>query len=398
MERSRIVKWIQWGTLLMVLLLCVYPASVYIGWKREVNAIEDLASYGKIDSKWEIPEKYESLLEKFPFVENRYFERCESFFITAVNNESDAADALEVLEHLKSLHFHDVELTDAILNAVARCETLEILRISGEIAVKGEAFEFLGRLSNLKSLSIENASGIDDDALRWFVGHENLRDLYLYGSRIQGSGLRHLAESRDLINLVLDDSPFNDEGLNTLANFPKLWNLSLRNTLISGVGVTNFSGAMFLWSCDFSGTSVSNEFLDVMATWPALYTLDLSGSQVGGGGFAGFTNLTQLYCLNLNETKVTDSDLETLGKVPHLGLLYLRGTSLTGRGLREIDRSLFLDLCETAVTETELKVVVEDYLPDGGSLIVSPGVVTGDWWKTVGTDYFPREIYIGVEQ
>ena len=213
MERSKTVKGIQWATLVVLLLLWVYPASVYIGWNRESKAIKSLEAFKGVHTKTGVAEPYEVILEKVPFFAEDVFQRCVGLSLHGEVPPALIVDTLDTFSHLESLHLHNVQLTDAILEAVVRCETLESLRISGEVAVKGEVLELLGGLSKLSHLSIENAGDIDDDDLRWFAGHEDLTSLSLGGSRVRGEGLRYLAASPGLSSLSLNDSPFNDDGL-----------------------------------------------------------------------------------------------------------------------------------------------------------------------------------------
>ena len=373
MERSKTVKGIQWATLVVVLLLWVYPASVYIGWKKEVNAVQYFAGHGEVKSTWEVPEKYDGLLEKFSFVDDHYFRRCKTLRISSVGDEDAAAAALDAFKHLDALDLDGVALTSKLMSRVAELDGLGVLVIRNT-TFPGEYLKYVGRLKNLDTLMIADADGVRDVDLAHLSALSRLEWLRMDNSSVSGTGFASLRHISTLEVLSLSEAPLNDAGLREIAALPSVEFLLLGDAKFVGPGLRELKSLETLRWLDVAGTSISNDDLEYLSEFPKLKYLDL------------------------RRTDVSDEGLEHLAKIPTLSSLNLKETRVSGLGLGFFKQSIYVDLREAPVSEDDLKTVVEEFLPGGGRLIVSPGVLTGDWWRSVGADYSPREIFISVEE
>lgn len=180
-------------------------------------------------------------------------------FLTQIEGLAD--DDLELLDELKylnSLELRDVPITDEGLRHVGRIENLRFLWVGGT-KVTGRGFSHLSGLGDLHSLDLSGNAGIrDEDACREIAKLTDLRRLILSDTLISDQGLARLSSLGELRELHLNDCPrITGAGLAQLERLASLQVLTLR-----------------------SAASISDEAVDGLAKLRNLRLLDLRRTPV----------------------------------------------------------------------------------------------------------------------
>jgi internalin A len=118
--------------------------------------------------------------------------------------------------------------------------TVEALDLS-ETEVDDEAAQKLADLHQLRDLYLFDTK-ISDDGLRHLSGLENLEHLSL--SRVSDRGLRHLAPLKQLRTLRIDGEGITDEAVPLLKRFPLLEDLAIGDSSISESGRAELRAAV----------------------------------------------------------------------------------------------------------------------------------------------------------
>lgn len=169
----------------------------------------------------------------------------------------------------------------------------------------------LGRLRNLRSLSLRNRALTDGD-------------------------LAHLEELKDLEHLDLSWTSIGNDSLKHFLGLAQLKTLRLDGTLVTGAGF---------------------EELKHLAN---LQELSLTGSQLDDAGLAFVTECRNLRKLELRHTRVTDAGMPDLKRLPDLERLELDGTEVSDAGMRTV-RLLkglqFLSCSRTLITHSGIAML-----------------------------------------
>lgn len=149
-----------------------------------------------------------------------------------------------------------------------------------------EIADRLARLGELEAVDFDQ-SDLTDWGLARLEGLDLCR-LYLGGTKVTDSGLRHIRGLANLESLGLSSSAVGDRGMGHIASLSKLERLALNETKITDAG------------------------LEPLAKLRALTFLDLSHTAVGDEGAARLASMVGLKELHLERTRVSPSALEAL--------------------------------------------------------------------------------------
>jgi len=164
------------------------------------------------------------------------------------------------------------------------------LRLSDANLEKAD-FALIGQLRELETLDLSRTNVTDDD-LRPLGGLPKLRELKLWGARLDGSGLKHLSGLEGLERLDMGDTKVTDESLRHLTELGNLHHLVLVRALVGDAG------------------------LEHVAQMGGLRSLKLTGTKVTDEGLRSLRRLGDLRGLTLDDTAITDAGLKYLAESP----------------------------------------------------------------------------------
>ena len=215
------------------------------------------------------------------------------------------------------------------LNSAGRGLVAEVKALGGEAQRLGRTPGFLGLGgSDTFHVRVNGTEFGDDDLARLIQKHgDRIWGLDLRNTKVTDAGLKNLTGMSNLEQLILgnDDvrgfpgidfhrptSPITDSGLVHLRDLPQLMNLNL------------------------CGLPITDKGLPTMGDLPNLGALYLSRTKVQGPGLGGLKSLSKLAVLYLDESDVTDQGLSHLAGASSLQLLSLNRLSLTAEGLKQV--------------------------------------------------------------
>ena len=138
---------------------------------------------------------------------------------------------------------------------------------------------------------------ITDDDLGSLSKFTGLRSLNLLNIQLEGPGLQHISECKELTALLINNCPLSDDGLRHLHGLSKLEHLRLCITKISDDGLQSIQGLTKLKHLDLAYTDVSDQGLKYVADLHQLKSLVLSGTSVTDAGLPQLYGLSQLETL-----------------------------------------------------------------------------------------------------
>jgi hypothetical protein len=186
------------------------------------------------------------------------------------------------------------------------------LRLEG-IKLAKDDFGLIGRLRELETLDLSRSNVTDVDLQR-LGGLPKLRELKLWDTRLDGSGLAHLGALGRLERLELGDTKVTDDALQHLAKLQNLRYLVLIRTRVTDAGLPHVARLLSLQSLKLGGTGVTDQGLRVLR------------------------GLRELRGLTLDETKVSEAGLKSLAELPHF-VWAASATATADELVRRIERS-----------------------------------------------------------
>jgi hypothetical protein len=232
----------------------------------------------------------------------------------ATSRDWDAVIRLLAANPSARLHAQG-RMTDAVLAAVSRIETVTALVLGGSRDLTDEGVRHLARLPGLKHLDI-SGTAITDRGLRVLQDLPALEMLSLAGTQVTDEGAAHLAHCHQLQEVTLSWTRTGDGALRALAGKRKL------HHFMSGNGVTD------------AGIRLLHE-LPVFKSWqggePSMALLDSDAGPTylmlrgpfTDNGLANLVGLDGLFALNVagDGRAITGAGLAPLVNLPHLGWL-----------------------------------------------------------------------------
>jgi Leucine-rich repeat (LRR) protein len=222
-----------------------------------------------------------------------------------------------------------------------------------------ELIHLASQLCRLTRLKVSFAVGdplLQGPELRFLRGHQNLRELNVYGMPISGEhlailptlpklqvlhctpmdngaeGLKHIGSCRNLHVLGMENSQIPDAALDALAALEELRDLRLSgNPISSGVRVVRHLTRLTHLSLE--ETCVADDDLRAVSELKQLETLFIGSPNVTDIGVEYLTSCSRLETLGLESAKVTPAGIRRLVRLPRLKSLYIRET--------HVDKELF---------------------------------------------------------
>lgn len=181
--------------------------------------------------------------------------------ICPINDEG--MKAVAAFRKLKKLTISGAKITDAGMREIAKLDNLEELSASGMLLngpgqnePKDAAIRELGRLQQLRKLDLSNTQTGDESASA-FTNLNQLKILYVYGTKITDKGLTDLSRLKQLEELKIG-SQVSDVGVNALAGNTNLQVLSVwNNSGVTDASVKSLSTLKGLRELDIGLTRIS---------------------------------------------------------------------------------------------------------------------------------------------
>jgi len=274
-------------------------------------------------------------------------------------NECGTTDAgaglLEQLPQLTALSlYQEGRLTDNALKSIGKLSRLKSLSLNSYVATQRlgrmrfstDGIWHLSELKNLETLSLVGHD-VPADAL----GFPKLRSLSLGGPSVDDAAAARIGTLCELRQIELSYAGFGDAGMQHIAVLPNLRRLQISSQVITDEGIKLLRSHPRLEQVTLRASGVSDESLRYLARIPSLTRLDLYGS--GQAGFAPGRNFTM-------------EGLQTLKALPKLTTLGLNNLDLPGggyTGLKELKQLRHLSLFMCNVNEKELDAL-EEVMPN----------------------------------
>jgi hypothetical protein len=196
----------------------------------------------------------------------------------------------------------------------------------------GIAAEFINKLPII-SLDGARLTAADLEVIGRAAG---VHRLYLNGSTVDDSGLRHLSGLNDLRVLELSETRLSDAGVRHLAGLRRLEKLALYQTSVGDAVGTALARMDLLEVLRLGRTGVGDRALERLGALRSLRELGLQHTRVTDAGLVYVARLAQLQVLDLTATSVTDTGLRALESLPELRLLIVEETRVTERGITSL--------------------------------------------------------------
>jgi Leucine-rich repeat (LRR) protein len=221
---------------------------------------------------------------------------------------------LRKLQELEGLGLSDTRVTDASIPTLLRLPRLRWIDLS-RTKVGGSGVAVLSQSRSLTVISLDGI-GLRARALHSLGNMVQLEALSISETGTTGAGIEHLSRLTNLRELTLSNNHVDDEGFCRLHGLDSLEMLYLGHT-----GIT-----------DRSIEHIVTEFPNVCA-------LSVTYTQVTDAGVRSLVDLPLTH-LHLQGTAVGDSSVELLSSMKHLQLLDVTRSSITPKGVSELERAL----------------------------------------------------------
>ena len=177
----------------------------------------------------------------------------------------------EYFRDVRSVEFSGLTISESDLSALARLPSVEIVCLSyTRVTPEGDTVPRLVHDADLKVLE----------------HHNNLRELHLDETDVEGFGLKYLINIPTLKWLNLLRTRVNDAGLEQIGKLNGLERLDLAVPGITDIGLRHISGLPQLTFLDLGGTEVTDAGLQYLRGLRQLTNLGLDGTRVTPEGIA----------------------------------------------------------------------------------------------------------------
>lgn len=158
---------------------------------------------------------------------------------------------------------------------------------------------------------------------------ENLTSLFIARTKVSDTGLRYLADSKDLLYLDIQSNPISDGSL--LGNFRQLSTLDIVRTKISAEELSILQGLPLLRKLSVDGRQLEGVGSQYVSSLNKLSELTVQYPRPGfdGAVLRKLEELTRLELLELSDGQLSDVLWSAVGSVPKLESLNLDGDGVT---------------------------------------------------------------------
>jgi len=212
--------------------------------------------------------------------------------------------------------------------------------------IKAKDLRSLGRLGELKRLSVTKQRLLTAEVARGFSAIKSARQLWLW-CNVTRTAMRYVIAIPGLEVLdVLDVKPpgrltgfssattleafrcnvgLSEADLLEIASCRSLRELGIQSSTLTPQALDALLEVPELQSLDLEGTSFDDAMAARINTSKSLRSLDVGATLLTRSGLEHICRMTQLRSLDLWATKITEADIDLLAKMPHLEYLSVGG-------------------------------------------------------------------------
>ncbi|MBS0202544.1 MAG: M48 family metalloprotease [Planctomycetes bacterium] len=263
--------------------------------------------------------------------------RLQKLSLFSVNTEGaglgdDAIRGVISSTSLRELSITECGTTDAGAMLLEKLPQLTSLSLRQEGLLTDEALKSIGKLSNLKSLSLES-----------YVGTERFGWM-----RFSAAGIRQLSSLTELQHLSLVGQEVSAESF----SFPRLISLSLGHPSVDNAVAAKIGQLSQLRSLELTYCKVDDEGMKFIASLPELRRLDISSLTITDAAIEQFRTHKHLEHLSLRASGLSDAALNHISQIESLTRLDLSGSGHPGvspgqnfsiAGLQQLQKLKLLD-------------------------------------------------------
>lgn len=210
---------------------------------------------------------------------------------------------IEQLGEVRELQLAQIAATDATVQKLRHCRSLQALRLRSLDKVTGQTFEVINTLPELKFLLLQALPKLSDDGFKRLGVLHKLNSFELYDSIVTDACFSVFATWPDLEFLLVQGAPnLTPAGWRALPTARKLKSLSVSSVAFNAEAVGALAKCSDL-EVLFVSVAVADAELAPLSALTKLRTLGLVGAtQVNGACFANWPVRTSLTSLTLNDT------------------------------------------------------------------------------------------------
>jgi Leucine-rich repeat (LRR) protein len=253
------------------------------------------------------------------------------------------------MHSVRGIHMTLGEYDEEDLEPLSAIDGLERLSLA-ESRFPNSALRFIGNSRTLRALDLEGSS-VDDCGLRELRGLAQLQVLRLGSTAV--TDLVELRKLQELEGLGLSDTRVTDASIPTLLRLPRLRWIDLSRTKVGGSGVAVLSQSRSLTVISLDGIGLRARALHSLGNMVQLEALSISETGTTGAGIEHLSRLTNLRELTLSNNHVDDEGFCRLHGLDSLEMLYLGHTGITDRSIEHIVTE-FPNVCALSVTYTQV--------------------------------------------
>jgi len=227
------------------------------------------------------------------------------------------------------------DANDAVLEDVSNLTNLQVLDLSGT-RILGTGLKHLKKLKQLKWISFAGTH-VEDEELAALAGLNALEYLNFNNVPIGNEGMIHIGKIKTLKAVVLSGTSVDDEGLEHIKDSTSLRQLSFFRNPITDEGLKYLAGLTEMEQLDLTWTKISNAGLVHLKGLKKLKELRLGLTKVGNQGLEHLKDLESLEYLDLpSDTEISDEGVAYLSGLDSLKKLCLISNAITVEGIETL--------------------------------------------------------------
>ncbi|MBN2295420.1 MAG: hypothetical protein JXM70_23515 [Pirellulales bacterium] len=244
---------------------------------------------------------------------------------------------------LKKLKIIDLRLSplvsDKSMKTLATMPSLRAVRLVGA-NITDDGVDSLLTLPSLVELDIRNCAGVTRKSIEKMASKKTLRTLKVGGAALDDKSLQLIADMRNITALSIETSPVTDAGVAQLGKLP-LKSLTLYQCPnLTDTGLKVLADHKELKQLTLRDLPAKGTALALLPHPEKLISLKMAQSRITDAEVAHLAKMTNLEQLDLGETAITDASVDMLAKLNSLKKLTVNQTGISERGMERLKKSL----------------------------------------------------------
>ena len=267
----------------------------------------------------------------------RHFPKASRLSVRGEKITDAGLSHLAEMPALSSVTLLESSITDEGLEIIANLDNVDRLSL-GKAKFTNRGLQKLQTM-NLRSLALMRVS-LTQETAEVLQGLKNVSSLSLSLRAVSDDEMRWLGSLSNLGYLSIDESPtISNQGLAPLKSL-QLRSLSIGDCQIGDEGLAHLSGMQGLSSLNIGDNRITDAGLVHLKELSSLTMLMLNSHKITDAGLAHLTELDRLRYLTLRKAKITGECIESLKNFRQLSHLNLSDTKITDQDIKDIREAL----------------------------------------------------------